>query len=67
MPLFRVYLAAGEEQDAATTSEAGQCVGVPEGVVFGEAETVKAKALGLQDKLLRGLEGVVGVGCGVGV
>ena len=67
MPLFRVYLAAGEEQDAVTTSEAGQGVGVPEGVVFGETETVQAKALGLQYQLLRGLEGVVGVGSGVGV
>ena len=57
MPLFRVYLASGEEQDAVTTSEAGQGVGVPEGVVLGEAEAVKAKALGLQDQLLRGLEG----------
>ena len=67
MPLFRVYLAAGEEQDAVTTSETGQGVGVPEGVVFGETETVQAKALGLQDQLLRGLEGVVGEGSGVGV
>ena len=67
MPFFCVYLAAGEEQDAVTTSETGQGVGVPEGVVFGEAETVQAKALGLKDQLLRGLEGVVGVGRGVGV
>ena len=67
MPLFRVYLASGEEQDAVTTSEAGQGVGVPEGVVFGEAEAVHAEGLRLQDELLGGLEGVVGEGSGVGV
>ena len=67
MPLFRVYLASGEEQDAVTTSETGQGVGVPEGVVFGEAETVQPKAFGLQCQLFGGLEGVVGVGSGVGV
>ena len=67
MSLIRVHLAAGEEQNAVTTSEAGQGVGVPEGVVFGEAETVQPKALGLQDQLFGGLEGVVGEGRGVGV
>ena len=65
--IFRVHLAAGEEENAVSTSEAGQVVGVPEGIVLRDADAVQSKALGLQGEFIRRLNGVVGVGGGVGV